>query len=479
MKKNQLFYHLIHIAIIFLSGPGSFIMAQTTITGGTTLTVLPGTTLSSGENLDINTGATLDNQGTLLLKKNLANSNAAANSVGAGMVLFSGTSAQAISGLNIIKHITVNNPAGLIVSGNTRVNGTLTLTNGRVSLGSSNLLLGPSAAVSGNPGASAMVVPAGTGQLQKEYSAIGSFTFPVGDVTGIAEYSPVTLQFNSGVFGPGNTAGVTLTDAPYPGTTTNYLSRYWNVSSTGITDFSCNATFRYPVADVNGTESDIFCFRVDPAQPWIAYNAANIGNHEIYAHGLSSFGTFTGNAGNLQVPPDVRSLQDKTITPGMSNCADAQLTLLVAGNGTTYLVQNGGVMNHIAGSNIIYSPGFKVEAGGYLHGYISNEFCNPYNHNQPVIAGTEESETAPAPHNCLFTIYPNPTSGEFTLELKGDTAESPVQVEIFGICGERLLSRDLRKVRKQVFSLASKPTGVFILHVRSGSMSETARIIKK
>ena len=202
MKKNQLFYHLIHIAIIFLSGPGSFIMAQTTITGGTTLTVLPGTTLSSGENLDINTGATLDNQGTLLLKKNLANSNAAANSVGAGMVLFSGTSAQAISGLNIIKHITVNNPAGLIVSGNTRVNGTLTLTNGRVSLGSSNLLLGPSAAVSGNPGASAMVVPAGTGQLQKEYSAIGSFTFPVGDVTGIAEYSPVTLQFNSGVFNP-------------------------------------------------------------------------------------------------------------------------------------------------------------------------------------------------------------------------------------------------------------------------------------
>lgn len=467
------------IIVMILLDLGSGIMAQTTITGGTTLTVLPGTTLSSGENFNLNSGATLNNQGNVVLKKNLTNSNAAANPIGSGTIQFTGTSNQAISGLNIIQHLTVNNAAGLAVSGNTRVNGTLTLTNGKVALGTNNLLLGPLATVTGSPGTSAMVVPTGTGQLQKEYAAAGSFTFPVGDATGAAEYSPVTLQFNSGTFAPGNTAGVTLIDAQYPGTATNYLSRYWTVSSTGITDFSSHATFRYTVSDVNGSEGDIYCFKVDPAQPWIAYNASNNGSHEITAHGLSSFGIFTGNAGNLQVPPSIRSLQDKTITIGTSGCADAQQTLLVAGNGTTYLVQNGGSMNHIAGSNIIYSPGFKVEAGGYLHGYISNVFCNPYNHNQPVIAGTEEPRPAPVPQNSLFTIYPNPTSGEFTLELKGEPLESAVQVEIFGIHGERLLSSDLQMARKQVFSLASKPTGVFIVHVRSGSVSETVRIIKK
>ena len=118
-------------------------------------------------------------------------------------------------------------------------------------------------------------------------------------------------------------------------------------------------------------------------------------------------------------------------------------------------------------------------AGGYLHGYISNIFCNPYNHNQPVIAETEEPGLPTPPKTSLFTIYPNPTSGEFTLELKGEPVESPVQVEIFGIRGDQLLSDDLILTRKQVFSLAGKPTGVFVVHVRSGNVSETAKIIKK
>jgi hypothetical protein len=478
MKNNQLcsFLILIVAKVLFL---GFDLMAQTTITGGTTLTLLPGTTLTSVENFNLSSGATLNNQGNVLLKKNLANSNVGINSIGPGTVQFSGTSAQSISGMNIIQNMTMNNAAGLNVSGNTKVNGTLVLTSGLVTLGSSNLLLGPAAIVSGSPGVSNMVVPTGTGQFQKEYAAAGSFTFPVGDATGAAEYSPVTLQFNSGTFTAGNTAGVTLADAPYPGTADSYLSRYWTVSSTGISDFSCNATFRYTVADVNGTESDIFCFRVDPAQPWIAFNAANNGTREISAHGLSSFGTFTGNTGNAAVPPEVRSLQDKTITPGMNSCADAQQTLIIAGNGTTYLVQNGGSVNHIAGSNIIYRPGFKVEAGGYVHGYISNVFCTPYNHNLPVVAGKEEQGIPSQPQTSLFTVYPNPTSGEFTVELKGEPMESAVQIEIFGIRGERLLSGDLQMSRKQVFSLASKPTGVFIVHVRSGSVSETAKIIKK
>jgi hypothetical protein len=415
----------------------------------------------------------------VILKKNFTNSNAGANSVGSGTFNFSGSISQALSGQSIIQHMTVNNAAGLTVSGNTRVNGTFTLTSGKVALGTSSLLLGPSATVSGSPGASAMVVPTGTGQLRKEYAAAGSFTFPVGDATGSSEYSPVTLQFNSGTFAPGNSAGVSLVNAPYPGTANSYLSRYWTVSSTGITDFSCNATFQYPVADINGTESDIFCFKADPALPWIAYNAANTVVHQISAHGLSTFGIFTGDEGNAAVPPDVRSLQDKTITSGMTSCADAQQTMLVAGNGTTYIVQSGGSVNHIAGLNIIYYPGFKVEPGGYLHGYISGIFCNPYNHNQPVIAGTQEPGPARMPVNSLFTIYPNPTSGEFTIELKGEPVSTSAHVEIFGIRGDRLLSGDLGMAGKQVFSLAGKPTGVFVVHVVSGSVSETARIIKK
>jgi hypothetical protein len=454
--------------------------SQVTVVSGTTVKINPASTMNSSQNMVLNGGGTLDVQGTLILKKDLVNQNVAANSLGTGTVVFSGSTAQTIIGQNIIRNLELTNAAGLTVAGNTRVNGVLTLTNGLVSLGTYNLLLGPAATVFGTPAATNMVVPTGSGQLQKEFAAAGSFTYPVGDADGTAEYSPVTLAFNSGTFVANNNAGVSLVDAQYPGTAGSYLSRYWAVSQTGITSFSCNATFKYvDPADVNGTEADIFCFRV-LAAPFTAFNAANTATNEITAHGLSSFGTFTGNLGDAAVPPAVRSLQDKTISS--AQCADASQTLLIAGNGTTYVVTGTGNVQHIAGQNIIYYPGTKVQVGGYLWGHISaTTFCNPYNHQSPVVAGIGSPEPGSnTGSNSFFRIYPNPTPGKFTLELNGDVTSAQVHVEIFGILGDRILSKEMQiDDRKQEFSLAEKPTGVYVVHVTSGVASETEKIIKR
>lgn len=456
------------------------VQSQMTVLSGTKVTVTSTSSLNSSENLLLNSGGTLDVQGTLILKKNLVNGNASANSLGTGTVVFSGTTNQTISGQNIIQNLELANAAGLTVAGNTRVNGALTLTNGLVSLGTYNLLLGPAATVAGSPAASKMVVATGSGQLQKEFPALGgSFTFPVGDADGTAEYSPVSLAFNSGTFPASNYVGVNLTDAQYAGTTTSYLTRYWNITQSGITGFSVNSTFQYVQADVTGTEDDIFCFKVNPS-PFTAYNASNTVTNQLNAHGLASFGTFTGNVGNaLGVPPTVRSLQDKIISGG-PECADALQTLLIAGNGTSYLVQSTGSVNHIAGVNIIYYPGTKVDLGGYMHGTISTTtFCNPYIHQSPAVIAGVETPAIGSPNNSFFKIYPNPTPGKFTLELNGDVTSSQVHVEIFGVLGDRILSKDMQIERKQEFSLAEKPTGVYIIHVTSGLNSETEKIIKR
>ncbi|MEI7727274.1 MAG: T9SS type A sorting domain-containing protein, partial [Bacteroidota bacterium] len=449
--------------------------------GGTTLNVMPGTSFTSNEHLNLQNGGALDNQGTVILKKNLSNLNPGTNSLGSGNVTFSGTASQDLSGQNVIQNMTVNNATGLSLSGNTRVNGILALTSGRVSLGSNNLMLGGGATVSGTPSAGNMVVATGTGQLEKEFTAAGNFLFPVGDATGTSEYSPVALAFNSGTFGAGSYAGVNLTNAQYPGTTTSFLNRYWNVTQSGITGFSCNTTFQYPVADVVGTESDIFTFKVDPSQPWTAYNESNTVTHQLTAHGLSAFGTFTGNLGNAASPPEVRSLQDKNIASGMVTCADAMRTLLIAGNGTTYEVELGGSVTHIAGQRITYYPGTKVFAGGYLHGYISSTFCNPYIHpgDAPVVADNGEQLDPFRPDNSFVRIYPNPTTGNFTLELKGEATSSQVHIEIFGILGDKILSKDMLIEQKQEFSLTDKPVGVYVVHVRSGLDSETQKIINR
>jgi len=187
--------------------------------------------------------------------------------------------------------LVIENNAGVTLNTDITVNDNLTLTNGLVNLGSNNLILGTNCIVSGTPSASNMVVATGTGTLRKVFASAGSFTFPVGDNDGTPEYSPVTLNYTMGTFINAYT-GVNLVNAPYPGLTGSHLNRYWNIVTDGITDFKCETEFNYVPADVDGTETDIYCYRVAPTVD--LYNAANTTLHQLTVNNLNSFGTFTG-----------------------------------------------------------------------------------------------------------------------------------------------------------------------------------------
>ena len=252
--------------------------------------------LTGAGNLILVSGGTLNNLGTLVILGNLTNNGT--DTLGSGTIKFTGSSVQSLSGTSIFQGLEVNNAAGITIDGPTKVNGTLSLSNGLVTLGNNNLLLGPSASVAGTPDATRMIVPTGSGQVRKQFSGTGTFNFPLGDNTGVAEYSPVSLNFTSGTFAPDNWAGVSLVNAPYPGSTGSYLNRYWNISSNGITDFNCNAQFNYVFpADLVGDENDISCVKVDPG-PSVIYDMADISLHQLFATGLSSFGIFTGRSEN-------------------------------------------------------------------------------------------------------------------------------------------------------------------------------------
>lgn len=218
------------------------------------------------------------------------------NSLGTGTIVFAGTMQQSVSGANAFGGLTLNNSTGLVLNYDTKVNGTLTLTTGQIILGTSNLFLSATTTISGTPSATNMIVATGTGQLMKTFTAIGSFTYPIGDNTGTAEYSPATLTFTSGTFGASAMAGVNLANAKYSydSVTGSYINRYWTITQQNITAFSCNAIFNYVVADVIGTESQMYCEEVNPL-PIIEYNPANNVTHQLTATGITSFGTFTGN----------------------------------------------------------------------------------------------------------------------------------------------------------------------------------------
>lgn len=218
----------------------------------------------------------------------------------AAPVNFNGSVPQMISGggsintgLNSV--LNINNAAGVSLGSDITVKGTFTLTTGLFSLGNSNLTLGANAVRGGIPSAASMIIANGNGELRKSFTAIGSFTFPVGDNTGTAEYSPVTLNFTGGVFDAGAYAGVTLVNAPSSGMASSYLNRTWTLSSSGINSFTCDTQFDYVPADITGIESDINCVQMLPPD-FMVHNPANTTLHYLTATVISSFGVFTGES---------------------------------------------------------------------------------------------------------------------------------------------------------------------------------------
>ncbi len=357
--KTQIFYWhncfsvmLIALAtLVFL--PMTNLVAEIIISSGTTVRVTAGTSIVSQTAITMRNGSSLTNLGTIILSGNLNNENAAVSNLGAGTISMSGTALQTINGQNSFGNLTLNNTAGVNLNGNTSVNGMLTLTSGRLNLGSNNLLLGSSATVAGVPSSSAMVVATGTGEMRKSYSGPGTFTFPVGDNTATAEYSPVTLSFSGGTYGGANYVGVNLINAAYPGTTGSYIKRYWNLTQSGISGFSCNATFQYTVADVVGVESSILCMRVLPGAP-VSFQPANTVLHQLTANALTSFGTFTG-----RLPFTDKTLNLTLFLEGLYNGSSTMRKAMNAGGpqfpGTTADQIQVELHNPANYSNIVYT----------------------------------------------------------------------------------------------------------------------------
>ena len=93
-------------------------------------------------------------------------------------------------------------------------------------------------------------------------------------------------------------------------------------------------------------------------------------------------------------------------------------------------------------------------------------------------AGIKENDSSPVPSTSIFKVYPNPTTGEFTLEMRNDQATNGIKVEGYGMHGEKAFSAYLNGEKQYPFSLSGFPAGIYIIRLIGGEKPETARIIK-
>jgi hypothetical protein len=180
--------------------------------------------------------------------------------------------------------------------------------------------------------------------------------------------------------------------------------------------------------------------------------------------------------------PVNKQLSNITVPNSATSCYNASQTITVAGSGTSFTVQSGGNVTLIAGLKVDMLPGATVQSGGYLHGYIapSGPFCTNPSY-MPVVPGENivpDPEIPAVFIEDLFKVYPNPTTGAFTLELTGVNDSEKILVEIYSMKGNKMLNISLTGGGKHELTMDGNPAGMYVLKVVSGKNTGTARIIK-
>lgn len=152
----------------------------------------------------------------------------------------------------ILNNLDVNKPKNnLLLNKDVTIGGTLNLAKGVVVIGSNDLTLS-GGDVTGTFGTSAMISADGTGTVRRPFSAVGKYFFPIGELTSSPAYSPVEVNITSGSFAPGAQLAVSLTDDIHPDNYSreNYISRYWKILPSGMSNAIATVTAKYIAGEV-------------------------------------------------------------------------------------------------------------------------------------------------------------------------------------------------------------------------------------
>lgn len=227
----------------------SRVVNDLTINAGSSLILNSGTALNrtvSGGTFTLGSGASLTVSGSAsgIGSSNFPSNFGTHSFAGTSTVVYNGSSAQTVASAPGYGNLTVNNASGVTLNGNTSVAGTLTLTSGVVSTGSSTLTMGLNGSVSG---ASSSRYINGTLAKTKAADTNGALNFEIGDAT---QYTPVFIGFNGvtnsgGIFSAKTTGGTPAALGYLRSgiSSTEYLNRTYTLGNNGITGH----TSIYPV----------------------------------------------------------------------------------------------------------------------------------------------------------------------------------------------------------------------------------------
>ena len=113
-----------------------------------------------------------------------------------------------------------------------------------------------------------------------------------------------------------------------------------------------------------------------------------------------------------------------------------------------------------------------------MHGTITTDgqYCGSAKAPAMVSAGTQDPATIL--ETTSFRIYPNPTTGAFTLEQPAGGTFQNMKVEIYSMLGIRIMTDDIIGENRHRFLLSSEPAGIYLVRILTGDQVETIKVIK-
>jgi hypothetical protein len=190
--------------------------------------------------------------------------------------------------------------------------------------------------------------------------------------------------------------------------------------------------------------------------------------------------TIAGNQMNFLSEPMIPNLSANITLPEIilhneeSECYAATDTITVAGNGTHFTIEPGGAAELVAGEVVNLLPGTLVEEGGYLLIRIttSGDYCSlPKTFVASFVdpLPTANTDVAPSQNLSFFMIYPNPSTGRFTLDLAGSFTPDDVVVEVFNLMGVRIFKNEFPGAMSYNIDLENVTPGIYMIKVMSGN----------
>jgi hypothetical protein len=282
----------------------------------------------------------------------------------------------------------------------------------------------------------------------------------------------------------------TVLTAPVTDITTNSATGGGNVTGEGGAPVAARGVCwsMLPEPTINdphtndGTGPGMFTSIYGPLMPSTTYHG------RAYATNLA--GTAYGDElvfTTLSEIPEVRWLQNITIGPGQTACYDAMITIITgdpyaggAGGPPAYFtyVEPTGDLTLVSGGNILMYPHTWAMNGSHLHAYIdlSGNYCPQT--DLPEVAAKNPEYVIAAYELAHFRLYPNPTTGNFTLELKGTNLRSDFRVEVYSMRGERVLNTMVAGESKAEIQFSGMPEGLYFVTLKTNDYIETIKLVK-